>query len=137
MLLDQSSFEDPDEELDDEFEDESDEELEDEFDDPPLPSSLEPPFPPLRSRRSRSASRLRKLKSTCSISLVLRSVTVGAGNTIPACAAMGKSAANMEVVMVLNAVMAVSPVRGHLAVPYKDNAASPGLFPAVRPLTDL
>jgi hypothetical protein len=148
LLLDQSSFEDPDEELDDEFdeefeeelddefEDEFDEELEDEFDDPPLPSSLDPPFPPLPSRRSRSDSRLRKLKSTRSTSLVLRSVTVGAGNAIPACAAMGKSAANMAVVMVLNAVMAVSPVRGHLAVPYKDNAAPPGLFPAFCPLTD-
>jgi hypothetical protein len=145
LLLDQSSFEDPDEELDDEFdeefeeefEDEFDEELEDEFDDPPLPSSLDPPFRSSPSRRSRSASRLRKLKSTCSTSLMLRSVTVGAGNAIPACAAMGKSAAKMAVVMVLNAVMAVSPVRGHLAVSYKDNAAPPGLFPAARPLTDL
>jgi hypothetical protein len=140
LLLDQSSFDEFDEELDDEFEDEFedelDEELEDEFDDPPLPSSLDPPFPSLANRRSSSVSRLRKLKSTRSTSLVLRSVTVGAGKAIPACAAMGKSAAKMVVVTVLNAVMAVSPVRGHLAVSYKDNAAPLGLFPAARALTD-
>jgi hypothetical protein len=101
------------EEFDEELDEEFDEEFEDEFDEPELPrdrsSSPDLPLLPPRKRRSRSASKLRRLKSTRVASSARPSSDDGVGNTTPACAARGAKAATAAVVRVLIAFIVGSP----------------------------
>lgn len=102
-----------DEEFDEELDEEFDEEFDDEFDEPELPrdrsSSSDRPLLPPRRRRSRSASKLRRLKSTRVSSCVRSPPVDGVGITIPACAARGAKAATAAVVSVLIAFIVGSP----------------------------